>query len=299
MTAETKNLTGAFWQHCKSFANSLAPRRFRGFGLRFRLLPCLIVVAMLSLSFRLNGIWEGYVLAAPTEEGAASEAEASPGQSMTPEGGLSAQDLLDESELDDSEGLNQDLVAADSASELQPAGSESDRAQDASRGDTAAASNDPEQKQENQQVANLPADPFALTDDEIELLQALAARRQEIEERAQQLRERTALLQAAETRIDQKIGELKALQRTIEALIVQHDEQEEAKLRSLVKIYESMKPKEAARIFEELDMEVLLEVVDRMKERKSAPVLAKMNPTRAKEVTLELAARRQLPLEKE
>ena len=57
-----------------------------------------------------------------------------------------------------------------------------------------------------------------------------------------------------------------------------------------------MKPKDAARIFEELDMEVLLEVIERMKERKTAPILAQMNPQRAKTVTLELAQRRELPL---
>src|SRR3546814_4430099 len=59
----------------------------------------------------------------------------------------------------------------------------------------------------------------------------------------------------------------------------------EGQMQSLVKIYESMKPKDAARIFEELDMEVLLEVVERMKERKTAPILAEMNPERAKTVT--------------
>ena len=264
-------------------------------GLRFRLLPCLIVVAMLSLSFRLNGIWEGYVLAAPAEDGASSEVEASTSPASDQEQGIADQDLLD-----DSEGSAENLAAGEgeNSSEPQPTSNGSNGTQIGSAGDAGVTRDGQELAQETPQVANLPANPFALTDDEIELLQALSARRKEIEQRAQELQERTALLQAAETRIDQKIGELKALQRTIEALIIQHDEQEEAKLRSLVKIYESMKPKEAARIFEELDMEVLLEVVDRMKERKSAPILAKMNPTRAKEVTLELAARRQLPLEK-
>src|SRR3546814_17091245 len=66
----------------------------------------------------------------------------------------------------------------------------------------------------------------------------------------------------------------------------------EAQMQSLVKIYESMKPKDAARIFEELDMEVLLEVVERMKERKTAPILAEMNPERAKTGTPELDQRR-------
>ena len=54
-----------------------------------------------------------------------------------------------------------------------------------------------------------------------------------------------------------------------------------------------MKPKDAARIFEELDLEVLLQVVQRMKEAKVAPILAAMDPKRATEVTTRLAERRQ------
>ncbi len=61
-------------------------------------------------------------------------------------------------------------------------------------------------------------------------------------------------------------------------------------------IYESMKPDDAARIFEDLDMPVLLRVLGRMSERKSAPILAEMNAERAQAVTLELAERRELPL---
>jgi flagellar motility protein MotE (MotC chaperone) len=57
-----------------------------------------------------------------------------------------------------------------------------------------------------------------------------------------------------------------------------------------------MKPKDAAQIFEDLEMDVLLDVVEGMKERKVAPILALMNPTKEQEVTLELSQRRALPL---
>lgn len=143
-----------------------------------------------------------------------------------------------------------------------------------------------------------PYDPFDMSDQEMELLQQLAERRRVLDQRAAEIDQRWALLSAAEERVQLKIDELADLQFTIENLLIQHDEQEEAQMRSLVKIYENMKPKDAARIFEELDMVVLLDVVDRMKERKVAPVLAKMNPDRAKSITLELAQRRELPVAK-
>lgn len=143
-----------------------------------------------------------------------------------------------------------------------------------------------------------PYDPFDMSDQEMELLQQLAERRRVLDQRAAEIDQRWALLSAAEERVQLKIDELADLQFTIENLLIQHDEQEEAQMQSLVKIYENMKPKDAARIFEELDMVVLLDVVDRMKERKVAPVLAKMNPDRAKSITLELAQRRELPVAK-
>jgi flagellar motility protein MotE (MotC chaperone) len=139
-------------------------------------------------------------------------------------------------------------------------------------------------------------DPLSYTDQELELLQSLAKRRDELNGREQGLEEREAMIAATEKRIDDKLAELKQVQFTIEDLVKQHDADQEAQLKSLVKIYENMKPKDAAQIFEDLEMDVLLDVVEGMKERKVAPILALMNPTKAQEVTLELSQRRALPL---
>jgi flagellar motility protein MotE (MotC chaperone) len=140
------------------------------------------------------------------------------------------------------------------------------------------------------------ADPFDFTDEEVDVLQQLAKRREELDLRARQLDERETLIQAAEQRMEQKMAELRALQAMVEDLLRVRGEQEEAELKSLVKVYENMKPKAAARVFEVMDMDVLLDVVDRMNERKIAPILALVTPTRAKEITFELAQRRQLPV---
>jgi flagellar motility protein MotE (MotC chaperone) len=139
-------------------------------------------------------------------------------------------------------------------------------------------------------------DPFNYTDQEVDVLQQLSKRRAELDARARQLDEREALVAAAEQRMDQKMAELKAMQSTLQDLLKQRSAAEEAQLQSLVKIYSNMKPKAAAAVFEELDMDILLEVVSRMQERKSAPILALMTPTRAKELTFELAQRQQLPV---
>lgn len=146
------------------------------------------------------------------------------------------------------------------------------------------------------QQRKLARDPFNYTDEEVDVLQQLAKRRTELDQRARQLDEREALIKAAEQRMDQKMAELKALQATVQDLLKQRNAADERQLQSLVKIYENMKPKAAAQIFEEMDMDVLLDVVSRMNERKVSPILALVSPTRAKELTYELAERRQMPI---
>ena len=139
-------------------------------------------------------------------------------------------------------------------------------------------------------------DPTLFSQSEIDLLQELSDRREQIEKMSKQISLREGLLKAAEKRISKRVSELKQLQKTINDLIKTHDDQQETKMASLVKIYEAMKPKDAARIFEQLDLDTLLIVAERMKERKLAPVMAQMNPEKAKDVTVELSRLRELPL---
>jgi len=127
------------------------------------------------------------------------------------------------------------------------------------------------------------------TDEELDLLQDLAKRRQELIAREDEIDSRNRLLDAAEARIDTRITELQEIRTTIEALVRQYDKQEQAELESVVKIYETMKPKDAARILGELELATLLGIMERMNTRKTAPILAAMQPERAREVTEELA----------
>ena len=127
---------------------------------------------------------------------------------------------------------------------------------------------------------------------ELEVLQNLSKRREELDQREQGIAAREALLTAAEKRIEARIGEMKTLEAKLTTLANQRGEEEEKRLRGLVKVYESMKPADAARIFQELEMPVLLEVAERMKEAKLGPILAQMNPRKARAMTVELAGRR-------
>jgi flagellar motility protein MotE (MotC chaperone) len=135
-------------------------------------------------------------------------------------------------------------------------------------------------------------DPLAMSPSEVELLQKLSDRRAELDKRAAELSQREVLLQAAEKRIDEKIAKLASLEKDIGGIVDKNSAEDEARLKSLVKIYETMKPADAARIFSQLDMPVLLGVLEHMKERNAAPILAAMDPSKAKAVTLALAERK-------
>lgn len=138
-----------------------------------------------------------------------------------------------------------------------------------------------------------PGQTFSPT--ELELLQRLQERRSQLETRAGELDLREAMLTAAEQRFDQKIAELQNLKKEIQGLLTQANAEQQAQLESLVKIYETMKPADAAKIFNSLENDVLLNVISRMKEAKVAPVFAAMDEKRAQEVTILLAARKRLP----
>jgi flagellar motility protein MotE (MotC chaperone) len=144
--------------------------------------------------------------------------------------------------------------------------------------------------------ATPPKDPLEYTDEEVEVLQQLAKRREELELKSRQLDEREAMVAAAEQRMEQKMAELKALQSTVEDILKKRSDEEEQRLQALVMTYEKMKPKDAAQVFEELDMDLLADLVSRMKPAKSAPILAMVTPTKVKELTFELAQQKTLPL---
>ena len=129
----------------------------------------------------------------------------------------------------------------------------------------------------------------------IELFKDLSKRRDLVEKKEQGIVAREALLRAAEQELEHKYKELSSLRTEIENLLKQQSDEETSRIGSLVKIYEGMKPKDAARIFDTLDIDILVSVLSKMSERKLSPILAKMNSERARTVTVLLAEQKRLP----
>lgn len=138
----------------------------------------------------------------------------------------------------------------------------------------------------------LPPEPPPVSDAERALLQDLRGRCLELDRRSTALASREQALGAAEQRLTARLDELTALQARLEQLDADRHQHDEANWRGLVKLYEAMKPRDAAAILNDLEMAVLLPVLDRMKEAKAAAILAAMLPDRARLATTQLAALR-------
>lgn len=131
-----------------------------------------------------------------------------------------------------------------------------------------------------------PQDNF--TKVEIEILQDLASRRELLEEKSKAVDKRSFQLQLAQEEIDKKIAQMKDYEEKLSKLVSQYNKQEQEKINNLIKMYSTMKPKDAARIFDTLDMDILTRLLSEMKPSTSSAIMAQMNPNIAKSVTTEL-----------
>ena len=203
------------------------------------------------------------------------------------------------------------LVGGGALSPIPPATAQTAEAQDAASGaDPAAAEAGAPESSADESVAADPAaaaaaDPAAdpaggsaaitvagvpaMSDSEKAVLESLRKRREELDARDQALAMRENLLTAAEQRIDGKIEELKAMEARIQASIKEKEEADDERFAGLVTMYESMKPKAAARIFDLMDVDVVVGVARRMDPEALAKIVAAMEPGAAERVTIEIA----------
>jgi len=136
---------------------------------------------------------------------------------------------------------------------------------------------------------NSAAEEMGLSSQEIVVLRSLQARRETLDAREGEIGTREAAAGAAEARLSEQIAELKALETQVQGLLAKMDEKSEGRMASLVKSYETMKPKDAAAIFNGMEDDLLTDIAKSMKPATLAAVLSSMQPKRAEMVTRLLA----------
>jgi flagellar motility protein MotE (MotC chaperone) len=148
----------------------------------------------------------------------------------------------------------------------------------------------PDTKPEDGTVVH-PDDNQPVSAAEKAILERLQSRREELEARAREIDIRESLLKAAEKRLEAKTEEMKAVESKIATASEQKGEAESARLKGLVTMYEGMKPKDAARVFDRLEMPVLIEIASQIAPRKMSDILGLMSSDSAERLTVELARR--------
>ncbi|MCU4654316.1 hypothetical protein N8I71_15860 [Roseibacterium sp. SDUM158016] len=113
------------------------------------------------------------------------------------------------------------------------------------------------------------------------------------------LDERRATLDLAREQLDLEADRLAAVRDEIDALLARVEEAQTADLERLVRIYRNMAPEEAAAILDDLDMETTVMVLGTMPERAAAPILANLDPMRARALSRIFLERSKLPADQD
>ena len=128
----------------------------------------------------------------------------------------------------------------------------------------------------------------AFSQSEILILQELAERREALDIRAQAIDKRAIQLKVTEEEINKKLRQLQDYEAKLQKLVNTYSEQEKANIASMVKLYSAMKPQDAARIFNSLDMNITVALLKGMKPSSSSAILSQMDSQKAQAVTAEL-----------
>jgi flagellar motility protein MotE (MotC chaperone) len=141
----------------------------------------------------------------------------------------------------------------------------------------------------NTNLDQLPPQDRPVSPAERAVLERLQSRRQELDARAREMDIRDSLLKAAEKRVESQVQDLKATESRIAAVNEQKSEADAARFKGIVTMYENMKPKDAAKVFDRLQMPVLFEIASKIAPRKMSDILGQMSPDVAERLTTEMA----------
>lgn len=145
-------------------------------------------------------------------------------------------------------------------------------------------------------------EPLLQPEDLRAVMESLEDKRLALEDEEERLKKERVRLDSLKQEIEEKILEMSAVQRKIEADLdkktalakqqaEKKDAAEVAKIKQLVKVYASMKPKNAAAIVDKMDLNVVLQVFSNMKGEQVGKILTYVNQDRAAKISERLATK--------
>ena len=127
------------------------------------------------------------------------------------------------------------------------------------------------------------------------LMRAIRDERDLLETQKEAAAAREAELALLDERLAAETRRLDGLRENLSSLLERAEAAQNADLDRLVALYRNMKPDEAALIMNDLDLEVSILVLGTMPERDAAPIMARLNPVRARAISKIILERAQLP----
>lgn len=128
-----------------------------------------------------------------------------------------------------------------------------------------------------------------------EMLQIISTERKFLEEQKAALAQREAEIDLASEKLQLEQARLEDLKSALDGLLAKVEAAKTDDVRRLVALYSNMKPKDAAAIMNDLDIEVSVMVLGTMSERTAAPILAGLTPVRARAISKIILERSKLP----
>ena len=152
-----------------------------------------------------------------------------------------------------------------------------------------------DQKAKEKEKVRLPGQTTAVSPETFRMIEIIENKNREIKKKEEELRLKEVRLEALEAKI---LKDLKKIEKSISESKKQmgaQDAKTKANVNSLIKVYSSMKPEEAASLVEAIDEELALSIVSGMKSKIAGQVLSKLNVKVAKRISEKLAGKKQKP----
>ncbi|MFK8138988.1 MAG: MotE family protein [Bdellovibrionales bacterium] len=121
--------------------------------------------------------------------------------------------------------------------------------------------------------------------EEITLFSKLEERKTQLDQREAELKALEEELNAKRTQIDKKLGDLKKIRQGISDKLEDAVEADEEKINKLVSVYSSMKPQQAAKVFEKIDEDLAVRVLGKMKKKSAASILNLLETDKAQRLS--------------
>jgi flagellar motility protein MotE (MotC chaperone) len=124
-----------------------------------------------------------------------------------------------------------------------------------------------------------------------ELLAAIRAREAQLDAEEKRLADRKQTLSVAEAKLAEQLAAFDKAQKNLEKTLALADEAAERDIARMTTVYENMKPADAAKIFDKMDVKFAAGLLARMRPDVAAQVLTGMTPESAYALTVTVASR--------